>query len=120
MNALGWGPYPAVSSMAERWSLNLAHRGGSGNDSHVFLVFLSGRLSHVKDIQVDLSGVTKRLRTGGFFKVLDSPFPCHQLRDCKWGRAALELVARTSVGRSESRKKKKGGKKRKIAKKGEG
>lgn len=52
--------------------------------------------------------------------MLDSPFPCHQLRDCKWGRAALELVARTSVGRSESRKKEKGGKKRKIAKKGEG
>lgn len=52
--------------------------------------------------------------------MLDSPFPCHQLRDCKWGRAALELVARTSVGRSESRKKEKGGKKRKIVKKGEG
>lgn len=66
MDALGWGPYQAVNSIAERWSFNPAHRGGSGNDSHVFLVFLSERPSHVKNIQVDLSGVTKRLRTGGF------------------------------------------------------
>lgn len=64
----GGDPTRAVNSIAERWSLSPAHRGGLGNDSHVFLVFLSGRPSHVKDIQVDLSGVTKRLRNGGLLE----------------------------------------------------